>query len=209
MSEPVAKRPRRTQEDRREEAKGRIIEAAVRLVAEKGFDRVTLTEVGEAAGYSRGLPAHYFGNKNELLYEIAQQVVRGFRSRFETAYRGEPGLEMLIRHVESYFELSKQDRNGTRVLHRVLAEAQSNPELQELMAGLNRRSTSGFRAEIEAGIAKGEIRPDIDPEGVSTLILASLRGISSLLFIDRSIDRSALRKSLVSMLRTTLEVRRT
>ena len=52
----------RTQSDRRDTAEARILDAALRIVAERGTDGMTLAEVGEAAGYSRGLPAHYFGS---------------------------------------------------------------------------------------------------------------------------------------------------
>jgi len=62
-----ARSPRRTQAARREEAERRLLEAALGVVARRGSVRMTLAEVGEAAGYSRGLPAHRFGSKAGLL----------------------------------------------------------------------------------------------------------------------------------------------
>ena len=56
-------RKRRTQEERREEAERRILEAATRIIGKTGVETFTLADVGEAAGYSRGLPAHYFKTK--------------------------------------------------------------------------------------------------------------------------------------------------
>ena len=53
---------RRSHAERREEAERRLLEAAMEIVAKRGTVRMTLAEVGEAAGYSRGLPAHRFGN---------------------------------------------------------------------------------------------------------------------------------------------------
>ena len=50
------KAERRSQAQRRDEAERRLLSAAVRLVGERGLERITLAEVGEAAGYSRGLP---------------------------------------------------------------------------------------------------------------------------------------------------------
>ena len=46
-----SKSRRRTQEERREEAERRILDAATRLIADKGLDAFTLADVGEAAGF--------------------------------------------------------------------------------------------------------------------------------------------------------------
>src|SRR5699024_4887137 len=64
---PTARPRRRTQAERRQEAEKRLLDAALEVVARRGSVRMTLAEVGEVAGYSRGLAAHRFGNKAGLL----------------------------------------------------------------------------------------------------------------------------------------------
>ena len=44
-----------THVERREEAESKILAAAAKIIAVKGLERFTLAEVGETAGYSRGL----------------------------------------------------------------------------------------------------------------------------------------------------------
>lgn len=195
--------PRRRQEDRREEAKTRILEAAVQLLAQKGFD-FTLAEVGEAAGYSRGLPAHYFGSKDDLLYAIARHVVRTFREKFAAGHRSGEGLESLIALVEFYFLLADEDPTNSSALHHVLAQALDNEGLRGLLVGLNRGSRNGFKLEIETGIAAGDIREDVDAPALAALILATLRGVNALSLIDSSLDRAAVRRAFVDMLRRAL-----
>ena len=58
----TARPVRRTHAQRREQAEQRLLEAALGIVAQRGSIRMTLAEIGEAAGYSRGLPAHRFGS---------------------------------------------------------------------------------------------------------------------------------------------------
>src|SRR5690606_32978246 len=72
---------RRTQAERREEAEQRILEAALEIVARRGSVRMTLAEVGEAAGYSRGLPAQRFGNKAGLLRALAASIGTRFATQ--------------------------------------------------------------------------------------------------------------------------------
>lgn len=61
---------RRTQAERREEARQRVLQAATALVAIHGSRAVSLAAVGEAAGYSRGIVHHHFGSKAQLLEEL-------------------------------------------------------------------------------------------------------------------------------------------
>ena len=68
-----ARKPRRTHAERREEAERSMLDAAVRIVAEHGLEYLTLAECGEAAGYSRGLAAHYFGSKDALIAALVQR----------------------------------------------------------------------------------------------------------------------------------------
>ena len=71
QGDTLAAADRQTQAARRETAERAILEAAKTIVAERGLDELTLNEAGEAAGYSRALPAHYFGTKSAMLSEIA------------------------------------------------------------------------------------------------------------------------------------------
>ncbi len=61
---------RRTQGERRDEARQRVLQAATSLVAAHGSRAVSLAAIGEAAGYSRGIVHHHFGSKAQLLEEL-------------------------------------------------------------------------------------------------------------------------------------------
>jgi AcrR family transcriptional regulator len=69
----------RTQEQRRIEAERRLVRAAAELVGEIGPTRVTLANVGERAGYSRGLATHHFGSKAALMQRLVETVTSQFR----------------------------------------------------------------------------------------------------------------------------------
>ena len=69
----------RTQEVRRTEAERRLIAAAAEMVGEVGPSKVTLANVGERAGYSRGLATHHFGSKGALMQRLVEAVTHQFR----------------------------------------------------------------------------------------------------------------------------------
>ena len=64
------KTARRTQQERSAESAQRLLDAAIELIAEKGFDRTTAAEIGERAGYSRSMVRARYGSKDALLESI-------------------------------------------------------------------------------------------------------------------------------------------
>src|SRR5512144_1744818 len=64
---PEAVRAPRTQQQRREETRRALLDAAVQSLIEVGFARTTTLEVQRRAGVSRGALLHHFPSKAELL----------------------------------------------------------------------------------------------------------------------------------------------
>jgi AcrR family transcriptional regulator len=67
---------RRTQQERREETRGALLEAAVASLLEVGYARTTTLEVQKRAGVSRGALLHHFPSKAALLAAAIEHVVR-------------------------------------------------------------------------------------------------------------------------------------
>lgn len=66
MAERV-KRPRRTQAERSEETKRRLIEATIDLLVERGYARLTVADIARRAGVSNGARVHHFPTKEALV----------------------------------------------------------------------------------------------------------------------------------------------
>ena len=64
-------RPRTRDADRSRTA---ILDAAETLFAQRGFDSVSLQEIGDAAGLSRGTPNYFFGSKQDLYVAVLERV---------------------------------------------------------------------------------------------------------------------------------------
>jgi AcrR family transcriptional regulator len=194
----------RTQVERREEAEKRMLDAAVRLIAEKGFAGLTLNEVGEVAGYSRGLPAHYFGTKDALIAAVAEHLVRGFGERLRDQRLGR-GLEAIIATVDFYLRLSIQNPLTIQAMLVVLTEATTNPDLFSGVAEVNRSSVDALTRNIRAGQKAGEIAAGIDAKSQAVLILGQLRGVLAQWLIDaESINIDRVRRQFLASLERSL-----
>ncbi|MBN9086802.1 MAG: TetR family transcriptional regulator [Reyranella sp.] len=202
---PIEATRRRTQAERREEAESAILDATTRLIAGKGLDEFTLADAGEAAGYSRGLPAHYFGSKADLLTAVGEHIRRWFFTGLEAHLQTRRGLANLLAAIDFYFEVCGRDRAMVLALHTLLAGALNKPTLAGAVAKLNRESKRSVEVALRAGIANGEIRRAIDVDAWSIQILATVRGIIAMWLVDPdSIDLAAQRRTLVAALKRDL-----
>jgi AcrR family transcriptional regulator len=181
----------------------------VQIVAERGLHDLTLAECGQAAGYSRGLAAHYFGSRDALISSIARYIVDEYIQRLRTTGPfakgpGQSAIQNLLDRIAFYINSTRVTPEHTRAFQAVLSAAVGLPALAAVVIELNRSSIAGFAATIRAGIAAGEIRPDVDPEAQGSLMVAMMRGVVRQWVLDPSVDLDAIGKALMENVRRSL-----
>lgn len=193
----------RSHAERRREAEARILEAAFGIVAERGVDQLTLAEAGEAAGYSRALAAHYFGNREALLGAVAEYAVETYSERLSS--KDVPrtgGLETVLSLIAFFIDDSRSWPKRLKAFYEVTNAALRWPSIAAVVARLNQASIGHYAGLIRTAQAQGEIRADLDPVAESVLIAASLRGImGQWLTAPDSIDLDAVRDAYLAGLR--------
>ena len=193
---------RRTQEQRRETSEQRMLEAALALVAEKGTFRVTLAEIGERAGYSRGLPASRFGSKGRLLAALATLIGERF-GEHRQAFRTAPGLPSIEALIRAYF--TREDWTTTRALIVMMAEsALGDSELQPIIAAYNSDSHRYVQHHIALAQQAGLARADVDPKSLAVVVLSAFRGAMLQGLNDPNIDLARVRDELIALVRARL-----
>ena len=178
-------RPRITQAERRARSEQRILDATIRLIAERGTVATTLGEVGEAAGYSRGLAAHLFGTKENLLIRAAQAIMTTRRAMGLFGVDPEGGFAAFLNAGKQWFPIAAREPENVRALLVLTSEALVGHAAKTFrtraatIAALDSETRRHIRRLLEAGIARGEVRRDLDLDIQAVLILSALRGIMS------------------------------
>ncbi|MFZ5624641.1 MAG: TetR/AcrR family transcriptional regulator, partial [Gemmatimonadota bacterium] len=100
-----------------------ILDAAERLFAERGFEATSLSEVGAAAGVSRGTPGYFFGSKEELYRAVFARCFQEVREAVETGRQRalasqEPPEVVLAGAVGEYFDFLRARPNFIRLVER-------------------------------------------------------------------------------------------
>lgn len=143
---------------RREE----IAQAALRLCARDGLAGVTIGQVAQEAGVSKGLVQHYFAGKADLLRASAQ-VLRGeIERQVRDAVRDAHGPAETLRCVLlAIVELGVTAVVPLLAGHAFLSMAVADPEIRALY----RAGGDGVHREIAALLAAAGPAPDVDPGG--------------------------------------------
>lgn len=172
--------PRRTQAERTATANRRLLRAAMRLIARRGYTRTTMAQVGKSAGYTAGLVSHHFGSKQGLLRQLVEQAAgRFYREQVWPMVDGKSGLDALCAAVDTYLNELIVREERMRALYVLMGEALGPvSEIKGVFAELNRAFRSSARDWIQAGITSGEIRSDLDPDTEAVAFVGMLRGVA-------------------------------
>ena len=107
MLAPVNTAVRTSQEERTRVMRGRLLEATVDLLVERGFAGTSTTLVSERAGVSRGAQLHHFPTKNALVVAAVEHLteVRGaeLRAAAERLPRGSRRTRAVLAMLGDHF----------------------------------------------------------------------------------------------------------
>lgn len=82
-----------------EETRQRIVDAALRLFREKGFDETTMRDIATEAGVATGAAYYYFGSKEELVMALYVRVTADVREALPAAIARSKDLKKRIRAI--------------------------------------------------------------------------------------------------------------
>jgi AcrR family transcriptional regulator len=110
-----------------------LVDAAVRLIEEKGAQAFALAEAARAAGVSAAAPYRHFSGREELLAEVARQGFDEFADRLETAFDdGRPSaLSAFLRMGQAYLAFAAERRGHYMAMFESGISITANPALAQ------------------------------------------------------------------------------
>ena len=174
--QPV-KRPR-PQAERRALSERRLLDAATHLIAEQGFSKTTLAQIGEKAGYSRGLVNERFGSKGELVKVLADEFQTYFQyERLVPALEHQHGLEALLITIDTYLDAVVKSEHLGRAYYELFGESIGLvPEIHGTFVEADQLLRAAIERTIGSAIRAGEMPSDIDAKAFAVFVVGLLRG---------------------------------
>lgn len=191
--------------EEQQKTKERIIAAASKVLAEKGYEATTLREISREAQAAPGLVHYYFGGKDELLVEVLQAAGRRFHQRMERLVQEVPAEQSLEAFLAQLHERVELEPEVYRLRYESFSLGLHNP----LIAPRVRERLAQRRDELGSVIAKvlensegakGPQRSPLDPTLLAALLLSIFDGLALQKIMDPTFDLEAAYHLLAQML---------
>jgi AcrR family transcriptional regulator len=82
-----------------EETRGRILDAALTLFRERGFEAATMRDIAEEAGVATGAAYYYFSSKDAIIIDFYRRSCTEMQPEIEAALKNATGLERRLREL--------------------------------------------------------------------------------------------------------------
>ncbi len=133
-------RPRRTQQERRESTRRRLLEATVESLIEGGYSGTTTLAIEQRAKVSRGARIHHYPNKAALLADVVDHLFSQLSDHYEDAFgrvEGVSDADRLRAGLRMLWSIYRQP-SYTAVLELSMA-ARTDDELRARLVGVGDR----------------------------------------------------------------------
>lgn len=138
-----------------EERRQQLLEVGRGLFLERPYDQVSMDDVAQRAGVSKGLIFHYFSTKRDLYLEV---VKRAAAELVDATYVAEdrPPLERLTVGLERYLDFVEQNEKGYAAL--LTSGVGVDPEVFAVVEGVRRTLAERMLAALPSlGLPDAEI----------------------------------------------------
>jgi len=89
-------RVRRTQRERRESTRSRLLDATIESLVELGYSGTTTLEIERRAGVSRGARIHHYPTKASLLADAVDHLYLQLSAHYDEAFGRGPGTDAAV-----------------------------------------------------------------------------------------------------------------
>ena len=171
--------------------KEHIINKAIELFAEKGFEGTSIRDLAAKAEVNVAMVNYYFGSKEKLFKAMVELKAAYLKGVIEEVSKDNSLTEIqkLDRIVESYVNKMFSNRLFHRIIHQELMVHQRE-NIQDSIINIVSPNSLAIRNLIESGIRKGTFRKVDAP-----LVIASIFGTFNQVLLSKKMCNKLLDKN--------------
>jgi len=166
-----------------QETRERIIAAASKVLAEKGYEATTLREISREAQAAPGLVHYYFGGKDQLLVEVLYAAGQRFHQRMTQLLENLSAEQSIVSFLAQLRERVELEPDVYRLRYESFSLGLHNallaPKVQERLAQRREEIALVVKSLIGKVRPKGDAQSDApDAMALSALLLAIFDGLA-------------------------------
>ncbi|MBU1743008.1 MAG: TetR family transcriptional regulator [Proteobacteria bacterium] len=167
-----------------------IIQAAGRVLADKGYTQTTVSQVAAAAGVSRGLLHYYFKNKEELLTRVIEANVIFSLGLIEAVFTASDSAAALAQNMVAALRgVTLHQPYFFALFQEFLALARAKPAIAEKLAEFYRLFRQRLSEELTGAARRGVVAAGEDHEPRAAMLTALIDGLGLQLASDPDLAR--------------------
>ncbi|MEO3814295.1 TetR/AcrR family transcriptional regulator [Sphaerisporangium sp. B11E5] len=162
--------------DQADQRRAELLEAARRVVLERGISSTRVADIAKATNVSGGLIHYHFATKDDLITAMLRSTIDGEVVRLGEIVRDSgPAVERLDRVLRFYIPRTRSDQSWILWID-AFAAGLREAVLQEILLELESAWIGALRQVVEAGVESGEFTCD-DPQGAAERLDGMLDGL--------------------------------
>lgn len=153
----------------------RIMEKALEVFAEKGFDSTSVRDIAQRAEVNVAMISYYFGSKEKLLEAIFKNHTSGIKSKIESILHSkdyDPFKKMDLL-VETYIDVIVENRPFHTLMMREQVLMKEGA-LYSYIRDMKRQNRSLIEAAVKAGQKSGLIQKHVDISMLAVTLIGSV-----------------------------------
>ncbi|WP_052339550.1 TetR family transcriptional regulator [Gorillibacterium massiliense] len=188
-----------------------ILEAAKRVFIRKGYQAVTMKDVVEESGLSRGGVYLYYGSTEELMLDLLSQKEQDNDSGLTRPENSDEPvwktIEMMSRHIIE--EAKTAQGSMIPVMLEFFIINWRSGKWTSLMDDRYATSIGAFRSLIETGVDRGEFHPIVPIDGIVGMMISFSDGLlmDSIQFGHETVQADRQMETMLTSMRHLLQVK--
>ena len=190
MHKKLPKRAPKTRADSMAETRAALLDAAASLFAEQGLDVPSLDAICARAGKTRGAFYVHFVDRDELVAEVMERSAPALLDALLGREDEAMGIDDVVVRVARALATGDYPllRAGGIMPHQIVDAAVRSPRVRARYVEVMEQAQRRLEALLSRAISEGRVRPDCDPSGLSSLLLAAMVGTKTLVELRVPLD---------------------
>jgi AcrR family transcriptional regulator len=173
-------------QQRAEETRSRILDAAGELFAEHGYDATSVADICAHAGVTKGAFYHHFESKQAIFLELRDRWLAPLEAQLTLARDPDETLPQLLQHVgdlaREMFAATGEDQRQ-QIFLELLSAARQDPTILPALLAPIKRYREWFAQLVVAGVKEGTLRK-VDRELAAQVLVTWGFGLIVLSLLD-------------------------
>lgn len=162
-----------------QETREKILREAAALFNQYGYSGSSMSDIMRVTGLQKGGIYNHFKSKDELALQAFDFAVEGMRKQYLTVLKGKHSAVDRLKAVISIFSNLAENPpipGGCPLLNTAVESDDTHPALRHRAQIAMDSLRTLICKIINKGIAKGEVRENIEADAVATIVISTLEG---------------------------------